>query len=151
MIWLDGVFPRYDRGPSIEDFRQEFITRMDQALVDPENRFRKKIENAHWTVKTTSARVTGCSVYTVDGSDRAGKDCANISEIDCVVTAFWDGVIQKGGYTEIRMSIDGRTGQLKSCAYVGGNALFNAEEIDWGKVMGDVVLPIAVACFTGGG
>lgn len=122
------------RGPTVEDFRQQFIARLDEDLADPQNFIRRKIENAHWTVKTTSARVTACSVYSVDGTDRAGKDYSNIGDIDFIVTAFWDGVLQKGGYTEIRMTVDARSGQLKSCAYVGGNAAFNAETIDWFEV-----------------
>lgn len=133
MMWTEGGAPS-QRGPTVEDFRQQFIARLDEDLADPQNFIRRKIENAHWTVKTTSARVTACSVYSVDGTDRAGKDYSNIGDIDFIVTAFWDGVLQKGGYTEIRMTVDARSGQLKSCAYVGGNAAFNAETIDWFEV-----------------
>jgi hypothetical protein len=147
---VDGPSYRPDLGPSVEDFRLQFISKMDEDLANPENFIRKKIENAHWTVKSTSARVTACSAYTVDGSDRAGKDYSNISEVDFIVTTFWDGIFQKGGFTEIRMTIDAKSGQVKTCAYAGGNAMFNVDEIDWGKV-GEVAAPIVISLITGGG
>lgn len=148
--WLDGVASRGNSGPSVEDYRLQFISKMDEDLADPENFIRKKIENAHWTVKTSSARVTACSVYSVDGSDRGGKGYSNISEVDFIVTTFWDGILQKGGFTEIRMTIDAKSGQVKTCAYVGGNATFNVETIDWFKV-GETVAPYVLSFALGGG
>ena len=81
-----------------------------------------------------SGKVTTCSVRTVDGSDNAGKNGSNVSEIDLVITVNWDGWIQKGGYTEFEMDYDNQNKVVKKTAFLRSNATIDWPKVNWFKV-----------------
>lgn len=123
-----------NQGESVQSFQQRVIAECNQELLNPDNPIRKRIEDAHMTVTVKSASVTSCNVQTVDGSDHAGLNDRNISEIDVVITLVWDGWIQKDGYTEFEVSYDYQNKTVKETKYLKSNALINMETVDWFSV-----------------
>jgi hypothetical protein len=128
------VFILYPRSETVDSYRSRLIASFNQNLESPTNAVRKKVEDAHLTVTAKSAKVTSCTVRTVDGSDRVGRKESNVADIDIVITVSWDGVIQKDGYTEVEIIYDGQNKKVKKYAIVRSNAAFNVEAIDWFSV-----------------
>jgi hypothetical protein len=121
----------WDRSETVEAYRQRVIAQVNQALLDPADPVRQRIESAHVTVTATSARVTSCVVRTVDGGDKAGKNDRNISEVDLVITVFWEGWIQKDGFTELEILYDVQAGRVKETKFLRSNAMVNLETTNW--------------------
>jgi hypothetical protein len=121
----------WPRSESVESYRGRLITEVNQALARDDNWIRKKIEDAHVTVTTKSARVTACTVSTVDGSGRAGRNGSNVSDVDLVITVIWDGWIQKNGYTEFEVLYDNQNKRTKDTRYLRSNAMINLDTVDW--------------------
>jgi hypothetical protein len=92
------------------------------------------IEKAHVTVRAKSAKVTACTIRTVDGSDRVGRNGSNVSDVDWVITVVWDGRIQKVGYTELELVYDNQNRVTKNFKILKTNARVNVYEIDWPKL-----------------
>lgn len=118
-------------GESVDQFRSRLIASENQYLTRPDNKVCQKIADAHVTVTVTSATVSACRVYTVDGSNKAGKNDSNISEIDIVYTVNWHGIIQKNGFTEFELDYDYINKKVKDAKYLRSNALINLDTVDW--------------------
>lgn len=99
------------------------------------------IEEIHPLVKFTGAAVKSLDVRTVDGTDRVGRRGSNISELEYVVTFYWEGPVQKNGYTEILYIWDMQGNQIKTYRYLDSTATINLDNIDWKKV-GMLLIPL---------
>ena len=119
---------------SVGEYRDQLIAEVNHDLENPDNPIRRKIENAHVTVTAKSANVTSCSVYTVDGSNNAGKNGGNVSEIDMVITVMWDGWIDKNGFTEFEVDYDNQNRVVKNSKYLRSSAMINLDTVDWYSV-----------------
>ena len=102
IVWPSGI--------TVDDIRREIIATLNTELSDPSCPARKRIEEAHVTVTVSHAHVLKCDITTIDGSDKAGANRANISFITVIIRFNWDGIFHKGGTTdaEFRFSADGR-------------------------------------------
>lgn len=140
------LFCSLNAGESVDAFQKRLVNALEVELASPSHAIRKRVEAAHVTVTSTGARVTECHIKTLDGSNRAGKNGSNIREIDMIVTVYWDGVFQKGGYTQLQMILDAQSNTMITTRYVGGNAKFNAETTDWFEV-GQKMAPAVFALF----
>jgi hypothetical protein len=119
---------------SVESYRARTIADVNRWLASNDNWIRKKIEDAHVTVTAKSARVSSCTVRTVDGSSSAGRKGSNVSDVDLVITVFWDGWFQKDGYTEFRILYDNQNHKTKEAKYLKSNAMINLDTVDWFSV-----------------
>lgn len=133
-IALVVVFFIWTKGESVESYRTRLVAGVNQKLELNNNGIRKRIEGAHLTVTAKSAKVTSCVIRTIDGSNNAGREGSNVSEVDMVVTVFWDGYFQKNGYTELQVIYDAQNKSVKETKYLKSNAVFNMEKIDWFSV-----------------
>ena len=130
-VVLFVIFLVWPRSESVESYRARLIAEVNQELARNDNWIRKKIEDAHVTVTAKSARVTGCSVRTVDGSSSAGRKGSNVADVDLVITVIWDGWIQKNGYTEFEVLYDNQNRKTKEAKYLRSNAVINLDTVDW--------------------
>ena len=134
VVILFAIIVFWPRGESVEKYRDQLIAGVNQELAASDNPVRKKIEDAHVTATAKSARVTACSVRTVDGSDNAGKNGSNVAEIDLVITVIWDGWIQKDGFTEFEIDYDNQSKATKGAKYLRSSAMVNFDTVDWFQV-----------------
>ncbi|MCX6887737.1 MAG: hypothetical protein NTX27_22185 [Verrucomicrobia bacterium] len=92
------------------------------------------IESMHPFVTYKRAEISDMRAVTIDGSTNAGRGGENISEVDFLVTFYWEGPVTKDGFTEVRFNYDYRGRQLKTRHFERSNALINLETVDWFKV-----------------
>jgi hypothetical protein len=130
VLWL--IYPSSSQ--TVDQYRNSVITEINQDLMDANHSVRKRIESAHLSVVAKSAKVTSCKIKTIDGSDKAGKDGSNVSEVDVVITVIWDGIIQTDGYTEFQIVYDNQNNTVKEARFLNSNAMFNWETVDWWSV-----------------
>ncbi len=118
---------------TVEEYQQECIESLNKELQDPKNPVIQRIENAHGTVKVTSAQVSYCKASTIDGTNNAGKNGSNISALQIQITTRWDGIFQKNGYTVFFMDFDTNHGKLnlRNAGITETNALVNTEDPDF--------------------
>jgi hypothetical protein len=119
---------------TVQEYIQDERAKLEKQLNEKGNEFAKHIENIHVTVTYKGAHVKSMTASTIDGSNNAGPNGRNISEVDMVLTAYWEGMVQKDGYTELRLVYDAQGGVIKAVEYQRSNALFNAATVDWFKV-----------------
>lgn len=139
--WMTGALstkPKSTPPETVAAYRTRVIAELDRDLQRKDHGVRKRIESAHVTVTARGASVTQCTVKTIDGTEIAGHNGSNVSEITLVITVSWDGFIQKGGYTEFMLVFDPRTEVVKEAKFLSSNATFNWETTDWFKV-GEVI------------
>ena len=137
------IFAFSSSGESVEQYKKKATSEINAALQDKTHAIRKRIEQAHMTVTVKTARVTGFDVTTLDGSDKAGKNGSNIKTTTIEITAYWDGLIHKDGFTEFVIEYDVQYDKVVSAKIGRTNALFNAEEVNWyevGTVIGTLLV-----------
>lgn len=135
--FIGGYFllgPLLAGGESADQFCQRLIASENQSLTRPDNVVCQKIADAHVTVTVTGASVSSCRVHTVDGSNKAGKNESNISEVDIIYTVNWKGIIQKNGFTEFEVDFDWINKKVKDAKYLRSNALINLDTVNWFEV-----------------
>ncbi len=113
---------------TVEELQDEVISSVDRELQNPSCAVRRRIESAHATVNVTSACVTGCSIITMDGSNKVGRNQSNIREIQIELTFRWDGVFHKGGQTVLRVDLDGQTNKVIRSKIARTDAMVNTED-----------------------
>jgi len=128
------LFAFSSSGESVEQYKKKATAEIDAALQDKTHAIRKRIEQAHMTVTVKSARVTGFNVTTLDGGNKAGKNGSNIKTTNIEITAYWDGVFHKDGFTEFAIEYDVQYQKVVNARIGRTNALFNAEEVNWYEV-----------------
>ena len=84
---------------------------------------RKRIEDAHGTVTVSHAYVLKCDVTTTDGSDKA----KNISLVTVTIRFNWDGIIHKGGTTDLEVDLTA-DGKCTRSRIVRTDAMVNMED-----------------------
>ena len=132
----------WPRGESVETYRGRLIAAVNQTLLDPNHPIRQKIESNHVTVTVKSARVTACTIQTVNGSDNAGKDGSNVATVDLVITAIWDGYVHKDGFTEVEVLYDNQNKITKETRFLRSNAVVNLDKVNWfdvGYIIGQCI------------
>jgi hypothetical protein len=92
------------------------------------------IENIHPLVTYKRAGIAAMRAVTIDGSNNAGRRGGNISEVEMLVTFYWEGPVTKDGFTEVRFNYDYQGRQLKARRFERSNAAINLETVDWIKV-----------------
>ena len=131
-IFVIGIVIFYfsgSRPQTLEAYKQECIQSINQALKDPNNAVKQRIESAHKTVVVTSARVTYCEATTIDGSNNAGVNGSNIASLKLNIMTRWDGMIHKNGYTvfSIEYDLSGGNCEVKNAGIIETDALVNTE------------------------
>ena len=122
-----GVIWQKER--KISDCRDEAIQSVNRELSEPNSKIKKWVENAHKTVTVTSTEIVRCDVKTFDGTENAGKDDSNIDTITMLIRFRWDGIFDKGGYTDLQLVCDVQNKRLESKMVYTTAAIKNDE--DW--------------------
>jgi len=137
--WQFGwQIPGFKRPPTVEEFLQEHRKAFADDLLT-NKKWANFVEGLHLTVTCKAATLRSLKATTIDGSDNAGFDGDNISEIDMIVTFQWDGVITKDGYTDVEIVLDYQNGRILRQDVLDSNALINTMNIDW-KSLGATLL-----------
>jgi hypothetical protein len=95
--------------------------------------WKSHIEDIHPFVTYRRLSISQILAKTVDGSNIAGRNGENISELDILITFYWEGPITKDGFTEVRFIYDVKGQALKSTKYERSNAAVNLATVDWFK------------------
>jgi hypothetical protein len=103
-------------------------------LNRPKGDFAKRVEAMHVTVTFKQANVRVAGVKTIDGTQKAGRDGRNVLECTFVITARWDGYVQKDGFTDMEIVWDNQARQVKLSRFLNSSAVINTETIDWTAV-----------------
>jgi hypothetical protein len=140
LVTLMAALAFSDHGETMESWIQNQRKVYDAELLTSSEP-KKMIENIHPFVTFSSANVKFIRATTVDGTQKSGKDGANISELEVVVTYQWEGLVEKNGFTYVQYVFNMQNRKLKSTKYLATNAPVNLDNIDWFK-LGYMLAPI---------
>ena len=121
---------RIIRERTVSDYRAEVIRGINAELLQPDSKLKKRIEDAHLTVKVKSTSIVRCDVTTIDGSDKAGKDDSNIDKVSMLIRFNWEGIIDTG-YTDLLLAYDVRNDRLIKSEIDHTTALVNSEDAEF--------------------
>lgn len=99
---------------TVDQFKDYFVQKTNAELANPESGLRKYIENAHLTVSVSKAYVKDCAVTTIDGSDLVGVDFSNLDEISLTIRFYWDGIVDRDGHTDLKLTYDVRAEKVEN-------------------------------------
>ena len=145
LLYFTGCTDEAFRSESVGEYSKRLEQKLNKDLSDPNNAVRRRVESAHGTVDVTSAYISKIRIVTKDGSDNAGVDGSNVSEVHVNIMTYWDGIFHKDGYTEFYANIDMASGQPKGkkAGIVRTNAWINMEDPEfWLSVAGCLILLI---------
>ena len=128
-IWPSGkgeAEAKREAEMTVEEVRHKIVDTLNEELSSSTCPFRKRIEDAHGTVTVSHAYVLKCDVMTTDGSDKA----KNISLVTVTIRFNWDGIVHKGGTTdlEVDLTADGKCARSR---IVRTDAMVNMEDEDF--------------------
>jgi hypothetical protein len=119
-VWPSG---KGEREETVEEVRHKIVNDFNGELASPSCLVRKRIEDAHGTVTVSHAYVLKCDVTTTDGSDKA----KNISLVTVTIRFNWDGIIHKGGITDLEVDLTA-DGKCTRSRIVRTDAMVNMED-----------------------
>lgn len=124
--------------PTVAEFQKDFCRKVDKELSSRDNDIRKRIEAAHATVTVKDAYVSFCRMTTRDGSDNAGRNGSNISNVNFTIHTVWDGIFHKNGYTDLQIVLDvhGDKADVRTSEIVDTNAMINVEDPNFWYAVG---------------
>lgn len=123
-LWF--IWPSGKGEATVEEVRHKFVDTLNEELSSSTCPFRKRIEDAHGTVTVSHAYVLKCDVTTTDGSDKA----KNISLVTVTIRFNWDGIIHKGGTTDLEVDLTADRKCTRS-RIVRTDAMVNMEDKDF--------------------
>ena len=128
-IWPSGkgdAEAKREAEMTVEEVRHKIVDTLNEELSSSTCPLRKRIEDAHGTVTVSHAYVLKCDVMTTDGSDKA----KNISRVTVTIRFNWDGIVHKGGTTdlEVDLTADGKCARSR---IVRTDAMVNMEDEDF--------------------
>lgn len=129
LIWPSGkgdAEAKREGEMTVEEVRHKIVDTFNEELSSSTCPVRKRIEDAHGTVTVSHAYVLKCDVMTTDGSDKA----KNISLVTVTIRFNWDGIVHKGGTTdlEVDLTADGKCARSR---IVRTDAMVNMEDKDF--------------------
>lgn len=118
------------------------MDRVNKELSNENNWVRKRVENAHGSVRVKTAYVCGCDIQTADGSDYTGQAGNNVKSYELRIMTRWDGVFHKNGFTELKFVYVRKQDSFDvlSAGIVSTNALVNAEDPNFWIAVGGALL-----------
>lgn len=128
LLCMTGIVSTGERTAS--DYKNEIQQVIDEELAKSDSMLKKRIEDAHLTVKVTSTRIVRCDVSTLDGTERAGKDDSNIDKVSMLIRFNWNGVFDIG-YTDLRFVYDAQNDRVLKSEIEYTTAMFNSEDPDF--------------------
>lgn len=128
-VWPSGkgdTEARKEAEMTVEEVRHKIVDTFNEQLSSSTCPVRKRIEDAHGTVTVSHAYVLKCDVTTTDGSDKA----KNISLVTVTIRFNWDGIIHKGGTTDLEVDLTA-DGNCARSRIVRTDAMVNMEDKDF--------------------
>lgn len=142
LVCLICIVIGFSRGQSVADYRRDMVREINNELASPNSALKKFIEDAHWTVDVTSAKVVECKVTTMDGSDNAGRNGSNVSQVSMLIRFQWKGFVDTGR-TDFRLVLDVPNDTVMQASIVYTDAMVNTQDIgfwwDLGTLVGTVL------------
>lgn len=92
----------------------------------------KFTEDMHPGVTYREATLTSLRLTTIDGTNSAGVDGGNVSEVHAVFVVKWRGPVTQDGFTEVSLVYDRPAKVIKETKYLRSHAAINLNAIDWG-------------------
>lgn len=120
------------KGPTVAEYTRREIAAMNEQLA--RGVLAKFTEDMHPGVAYREATLTSLRLTTVDGTNSAGIDGNNISEVHAVFVVKWRGPITQDGFTEVALVYDRPAKLIKEAKYLRSNAAINLNAIDWESV-----------------
>jgi hypothetical protein len=114
-------------GDNIDEFAQHWRAQQTQELTQSPD-VKAYIEGTHPLVTFKGANVGSVELTTCDGSQNAGSNGSNVSEIDFVVTYYWRGPVQENGHTVVRHLLDFPSKQMKDSKIIETTALVTIDD-----------------------
>ena len=134
-----GPFPSSRR--TVSEYRAETMREIEVELAKPDSKWRKRIEDAHFTVTVKSTEIIHCDVTTFDGSEKAGPDNSNIDKVSLLIRFNWAGNIDTG-YTDLRVVYDVQNKRILKSEIEYTTALFNGEDPEFWFGVGSLLLSL---------
>ena len=113
-------------GRTVSDYKAEVVKDINEELSKTDSKLRKRIEDAHLTVKVRSTEIVRCDITTVDGSEKVGRNDSNIDKVSMLIRFNWEGIIDKG-YTDLCIEYDVHNKRLLKSEIDHTTALVNIE------------------------
>lgn len=123
-LWF--IWPSGKGEMTVEEVRHKIVDTFNEELSSSTCPVRKRIEDAHGTVTVSHAYVLKCDVMTTDGSDKA----KNISLVTVTIRFNWDGIVHKGGTTDLEVDLTA-DGKCTRSRIVRTDAMVNMEDKDF--------------------
>lgn len=120
-LWF--IWPSGKGEMTVAEVRHKIVDTLNEELSSSTCPFRKRIEDAHGTVTVSHAYVLKCDVTTTDGSDKA----KNISLVTVTIRFNWDGIVHKGGTTDLEVDLTA-DGKCTRSRIVRTDAMVNMED-----------------------
>jgi hypothetical protein len=114
-------------GGDIDEFARHWRAQQTHELTQSSD-VKAYIESTHPLVTFKGATVDSVNVTTRDGSQSAGVNGANVTEIDFMVTYFWSGPVQENGHTKVRHLLDFPSRQMKNSKIIETTALVTIDD-----------------------
>ena len=114
-------------GENVDEFSRRWQAQQTQELTHSPD-VKGYIESTHPLVTFKGATIDSADVTTRDGSQSAGVNGSNVSEIDFVVTYFWRGPVQENGQTKVRHLLDFPSKQMKDSRIIETTALATLDD-----------------------
>lgn len=123
-------------------YKNFLINSANNNLSNENNGIRRRVENAHGSVRVKTAYVRSCDIQTTDGSNYAGNAGNNIQSFVLRIMTRWDGVIHKNGFTELKYVFVRRQDSFDvlSAEIVRTDALVNVEDPNFWIAVGGALL-----------
>lgn len=131
--------PFSPRNRSVSEYRAETMREIEAELSKPDSSWRKRIEDAHFTVTVKSTEIIRCDVTTLDGSEKAGPDDSNIDKVSLLIRFNWKGIID-AGYTDLRIVYDVQNKRILKSEIEHTTALINGEDPKFWLGIGTLLL-----------
>lgn len=114
-------------GENVDEFARRWQAQHTQELMRSPD-VKSFIESTHPLVTFKGVTIDSVDVTTRDGSQSAGVNGGNVSEIDFVVTYFWRGPVQENGQTKVRHLLDFPSKQMKDSRIIETTGLVTIDD-----------------------
>lgn len=112
---------------TVEEWCAKARTQLNQELLKEDSEFKKRIEDAHFTITVTKAEVRSLRATTIDGTTDS-QNGNNIRSCTVEIEFTWDGIIQEGGYSILEIIYDIQNNKVIKSKITETNAIINIED-----------------------
>ena len=146
-FWFGGSSVTAPPKVTVAEYQEKIESKVNRELQDRKHPLRQYVEKAHVTVDVTQAYVSGCRVFTKNGTNIAKEGSKNnVRRVEMQISTRWDGIIDKGGKTVVAITLEdvGGSFQMTDHAIIKTTAAVNIDDpkfwISLGSLLGLLLL-----------